>query len=106
MWVNGVQPRWGGGIRESGNVPTFQYLGRPLYQRDDDWTAVRQNIMRVTSVWGMLGTLLRREGADPKVSASFYRAVVQEIILSGTETWVLLASMKNRIEGTHTEFLQ
>ena len=40
------------------------------------------------------------------MSESFYRAVVQEIILYGTETWVLLASMKNRIEGTHTEFLQ
>ena len=31
---------------------------------------------------------------------------MQEIILYGTETWVLLASLKNRIEGTHTEFLQ
>ena len=31
-------------------VPTFQYLGRPLDQTNDDWTAVRQNIMRARSV--------------------------------------------------------
>ena len=62
--------------------------------------------MRARSVWGRLGALLRREGADPKVSESFYRAVVQAIILYGSETWVLLASMKKRIEETHTEFLQ
>ena len=56
---------------------------------DDDFPAVRQNIMRARSVWGRLGTLLRREGADPKVSESFYRAVVQAILLYGSETWVL-----------------
>ena len=36
----------------------------------------------------------------------FYRMVVQAILLYGSETWVLLASMTNRIEGMHTEFLQ
>ena len=40
------------------------------------------------------------------MSASFYRVVVQAIILYGSETWVLLASMANRIEGMHTEFLK
>ena len=73
---------------------------------DDDWPDVRQNIMRARSVWGRLGTLLRREGADTKVSASFYVAVVQAILLYGSETWVLSASMEKRIEGTHTEFLR
>ena len=28
------------------------------------------------------------------------------IILYGLETWVLLTSMANRVEGTHTEFLR
>ena len=40
------------------------------------------------------------------MSASFYRAVVQAILLYGSETWVLLASMEKQIEGTHTDFLQ
>ena len=63
------------------NVPTFRYMGRPIDQTDDDWTAVHRNIMLSRLVWGRLGTLLRREGADTNVSASFYRAVVQVILL-------------------------
>ena len=88
------------------NVPTFRYLVRPLDQTDDDCPAVRRNIMRARLVWGRLGTLLRREWAYPKVSASFYREVVQAIIFYGSEMWVLLASIAKSIEGTHTEFLK
>ena len=88
------------------NVENFRYLGRPIYQTDDDWLAVRRKIMRARSVWGRLGTLFLRKGEDPKVLASFYRAVVQAIILYGSETWVLLASMAKKVEVTHTEFLR
>ena len=52
-------------------VATFRYLGRPLYQMDNDWPAVHQNIMRARSVWGRLGTLLPREGVDPRVVVMF-----------------------------------
>ena len=62
--------------------------------------------MHARSVWGRVGKLLRREEADPKVSASFYMSVVQAIILYGSEMWVLSESMAKRIQGTHTEFLQ
>ena len=58
------------------NVLTFRYLGQPLDQTDDDWPDVRQNIICARWVWGRLGTPLRRKGADPKVSESFYREVV------------------------------
>ena len=46
------------GDKRVDNVPTFQYLGRPLTQMDDDWTSVRRNIMRARLVWERLGTLL------------------------------------------------
>ena len=88
------------------NVPTFIYLGRPIDQTDDGFPDVRRNIMHARLVWGRLGTLIRREGEYPKVSASFYRAVVQDILLFGLEMWILLASIKKMIEGTHTEFLR
>ena len=32
------------------SVPTLRYLGRPLDQRDDDWTAMRRNIIHSRSV--------------------------------------------------------
>ena len=60
VWGNGVNYGGGGGggdeIVES--LMTFQYLGRPLDQTDDDWLGVWRNIMRLRLVWGILGTLL------------------------------------------------
>ena len=72
------------------NVTTFRHLGSPLDQMDDDWPSVWRNNMRARSVWGRLGTLLQQEGADTRVVEMFYRAVVQAILLYGSETWVLL----------------
>ena len=50
--------------------------------------------------------MLRREVAEPKVLAIFYKAKVQEIILYGSDTWVLSDSMAKRVDGTHTDFLR
>ena len=38
-------------------------------------------------------------------SESFYRSVVQEVLLFGAETWVLLAAMSKNMEGVHVGFL-
>ena len=42
------------------DVATFKYLGRPLYQADDDWPEVRSNNMRARSVLGRLGILIQQ----------------------------------------------
>ena len=52
-------------------VAMFWYLGRPLDQMDDDWMVVRRKIIRARSVWGRLGILLQREGAEPRVEEIF-----------------------------------
>ena len=85
---------------------TFRYLGRPLDQTDNDWAAMRRNIMRARNIWGRLWTLIRQEGADPRVAEMFYRAVVQAILLYGLEKWVILAAMENKVERTDTVFLR
>ena len=87
-------------------MTTFQYLGSPLDQTDDDWPAMRRNTMHTRLFWGRLGTLLQREGAYPRVAAMFYRAVVQAILLYGSEIWVILIAMERKVEGTHTELLR
>ena len=87
-------------------VENFKYLWRTLDQTDDDWPAVWLRIMRARLVWGRLGTLLRREVADPKVPSMFYRAVIQAVLLFGSETWILLEAMERKVEGTHTGFLR
>ena len=40
------------------------------------------------------------------MSESFYRAVVQAILLYGSETWILFVPIAKMAEGTHTEFLR
>ena len=58
-------------------VTEFRYLGRLLTATDDDWPAVAGNIRKAQVIWGRLARVLGREGADPKVSRSFYTAVTQ-----------------------------
>ena len=62
--------------------------------------------MRARSVWGRLGTLLRQEGEEPRVAVIFYRVVVQEILMYGSDMWVLLEEMENKVEGAHTGLLR
>ena len=70
-------------------VPSFKYLGRILTAGDDDWPAVAGNLGKVQKIWGRLKRILSREGADKRVSGSFSKAVVQQVLLFGAETWVV-----------------
>ena len=62
-------------------MESFKYLGCVLHRTDEDWPAVFRNIARARQVWGSLGKFLRREVADPIVATSFYRAVVQAVLI-------------------------
>ena len=57
-------------------------------------------------MWGRLGKMLQREGADPAVSAKLYRAVIQAVVLFGAENWVLSAPMAQRLKGVRVGFLR
>ena len=58
-------------------VIEFRYLGRVMTDTDDNWPAVAGNLRKARVSWGRLERILGREGADPKVSRSFYTAVTQ-----------------------------
>ena len=76
------------------NVTTFRYLGRVLTEREDDWLAVIGNLGKAWKSWGRFYRILIREGEDPKVSGIFNKTVVQEELLFGSETWVLIPRME------------
>ena len=59
------------------------YLLLFLHRSDEGWPEVCRNIRRARQVWGHLGTFLIRKGTDPIVSAKFYRALVQAVLLFG-----------------------
>ena len=80
-------------------VTEFRYLGRVLTDTDDDWPAVAGNIWKARASWGRLARVLGREGADPKVSRSFYSDVTQQVLLFGAESWVLTEKMEFALDA-------
>ena len=66
---------------------------------DDDWTAVAGTLAKARKSWGRLQGILRREGATPRISGSFFKAVVQQVLLFGAETWVVNPKMERALSG-------
>jgi hypothetical protein len=82
-------------------VDLFQYLGQILAQDNDDVRAVRQKIKKARGIWARVGQVLMADNTPPKVSAKFYKAVMQSILLYGSKTWNLLTTALVRLEGIH-----
>ena len=66
---------------------------------DDDWLTVVGNLGKARNSWGRLSRILIQEGADLKVSGSFYKAVTQAVLLFGAETWVLTPRMERALDS-------
>jgi hypothetical protein len=67
-------------------VEVFRYLGRLLSQDDNDIHAMRSQLCKAHGTWARVGQVLRRENAPPRVSAKLYKAIVQSVLLYGSET--------------------
>lgn len=83
------------------SVQDFTYLGRTLNCFDCDWPAVHRNLQKARKRWAMVSRVLAREGANPRISGMFYKAVVQSVLLYGSESWNLSSSMLKLLEGFH-----
>ena len=66
---------------------------------DDDWPAVAGNLNKARRSWGILQRILGREGATSRISGSFFKAVVQQVLLFGAETWVVTPKMERALSG-------
>ena len=82
-------------------VEVFKYLGRMLAQDDDDVQAVRAQLRKARAVWARVGQVLRSQNVAPFVAARFYQAIVQAVLLYGSETWVISRTALARLEGFH-----
>ena len=49
--------------------------------------------------WGRMQGILRREGATPRISGNFFKAVVQQVLLFGAETWVVTPKMERALSA-------
>ena len=62
-------------------MPSFKYLVRILTAGINNWPAVAGNLGKARKSWGRLKWILIREGADKRVLGTFFKAVVQQILL-------------------------
>ena len=67
-------------------VESFRYLGRILAQDDENVRAVQNQIKKARGTWARVGQVLQADNTPPKVSAMFYKAVVQSVLLYSSET--------------------
>jgi len=81
-------------------VEVFKYLGRLLAQDDNNIQAIRAQLQKARTSWAHVGQVLRAENVPPRVAAKFFKAVVQAVLLYGSETWVLLTTALASLEGS------
>ena len=88
----------------------FKYLGQVLTVADDNWPEVIGNLQKELKIWARLARILIREGAMPRGLEMLFNAVVQVVLLFGSETWVLtprmgryLGNFQNRVARRITE---
>ncbi len=79
----------------------FKYLGQLLAHDDNNSQAMRANLKKARKSWARVSSVLRAENASPKVCGVFYKAVVQAVLLFGSETWKLSPASLKSLEGFH-----
>ena len=84
----------------------FRDLGRILTTTEEDWLTVIRNFRKAKQSSGRMVAVLGREGADPKVSRTFYIAVTQAVLLFGSETWVLARKIEKDLDSFQSRVLR
>ena len=90
--------------RPLATVTLLKYLRQVMAMAYDNWTVVVGTLWKAQKIWAQMGRILVWEGAFPRVLGVFFKAVVQAVLLFGSETWVLtprmgrdLGSFQNRV---------
>ena len=58
-----------------------------------------RNLGKARKSWGQLQRILSREGSNKRVSGNFFKAVVQQVLLFGAETWVVTPRMERALNS-------
>ena len=82
-------------------VEVFRYLGCLLLQDDNYIQAMRSQLRKACRTCARVRQVLQSENLPPWVSAKFYKAIVQSVLLCGSEMWVLSPAVVARIKGFH-----
>ena len=87
--------------KELERVDIFKYLGKLTSYDDSDNQAIRNNLRKARRTWARLSHVCRSENIPPKIAAVFYQAVIQSVLLFGSETWCLNETILKELRGFH-----
>jgi hypothetical protein len=55
--------------------------------------------------WGRIGKVIRRKtDANPNVVATFYKAIIQSILLYGSKSWTINTTILNELDSFHKRY--
>ena len=79
----------------------FWYLGRILSDDDNDSHAALRQLYKARKKWNRLVSILRSEGVNPIIMGYFYKAVVQTVLIYGSESWVVSGDIMRKLRSFH-----
>ena len=82
-------------------LPSFKYVGRILSSSDKYWPEVEHNLWGAWGRWGQMVNIWGIEREDKRTVGRFYVAVVQEVLLFGSEKWVVTPPLEKSLAGFH-----
>ena len=80
-------------------VTSVRYLGQVILAADNDWPEVVRNLSRARAVCKRTTRILSMEGAAPQMYGLFLKAMVQAVLLLGSETYVVTPHMGKSLGG-------
>ena len=66
---------------------------------DNDWPKVIRNLVKARTVWWRMSKILSREGARLQVPGFFFKSIIQLVLLSDAESWVVTTHMGRYLRG-------
>ena len=82
-------------------APTFPYLGRTVTYSNSNWAALYKNLSKVRWRWGVVDKVVIKTGATVQVQGIHYKAIFHMVLIYGSKSWVVTASMLKLIEVFH-----
>jgi hypothetical protein len=84
------------------NRKEFKYQIRIIINTDDDSPAVEQQLNKARKTWGRIGKIVRKKSnSNPKVLVTFYKGIVQRILLYGSESWAINKGIMSKLNIFH-----
>jgi hypothetical protein len=78
----------------------FKYLGRIITDEDEDLPAVERQITKARTTWRRIGKIIQKKtDSNPKVMATFYKAIIQSILLYGAESWTASTTIISKLNA-------